>query len=148
MPAHVVWAFAGVRALYDDGARKPQDVGATTPSPSTRPPQGAAADGLRRQAHHLSPPRRDVLARLAPFLRASQPWTAHAPLPGGDFRLDGLAALIERTRQRYPFLTDDHVRRLVGAYGTRVENILNRPPGSTISACASAPTLPPPRYAT
>ena len=25
--ADVVWAFAGVRALYDDGARKPQDIG-------------------------------------------------------------------------------------------------------------------------
>ena len=25
--ADVVWAYAGVRALYDNGARKPQDVG-------------------------------------------------------------------------------------------------------------------------
>ena len=25
--ADVVWAFAGVRALYDDGAGKPQDIG-------------------------------------------------------------------------------------------------------------------------
>jgi glycerol-3-phosphate dehydrogenase len=46
-------------------------------------------------------------------------------LPGGDFPYNGTAALIERTRQRWPFLTDDHLRRLVGAYGTRVENILN-----------------------
>ena len=36
-----------------------------------------------------------------------------------------MAPLIERTRQRWPFLTDDHLRRLVGAYGTRVEAILN-----------------------
>src|SRR6185437_8950192 len=26
-PADVVWAFAGVRSLYDDGAGKPQDIG-------------------------------------------------------------------------------------------------------------------------
>ena len=33
-------------------------------------------------------------------------------------------ALIARTRRRWPFLTEDHARRLVGAYGTRVESVL------------------------
>lgn len=34
-------------------------------------------------------------------------------------------ALSERTRQRYPFLAELTVRRLVRAYGTRVTKILN-----------------------
>ena len=90
----------------------------------------------------------DVLDRLAHFFPRSRPWTAQSPLPGGDFVYDGVAALIARTQRRWPFLTDSHARRLVGAYGTRVESVLRRPPGSTISACASAPTSPPPRCAT
>ena len=66
----------------------------------------------------------DVLARLSHFFPRSRPWTANSPLPGGDFAYDGVAALVERTQRRWPFLTDDHARRLVGAYGTRVEHVL------------------------
>jgi glycerol-3-phosphate dehydrogenase len=47
-------------------------------------------------------------------------------LPGGDFVYDRAPELVERTRQQWPFLTDDHLRRLVGAYGTRVERVLQR----------------------
>ncbi len=32
--------------------------------------------------------------------------------------------MIERTRQRWKFLTADHARRLVSAYGTRVDRVL------------------------
>jgi glycerol-3-phosphate dehydrogenase len=35
-----------------------------------------------------------------------------------------VAALIERTQARWPFLRAEHAERLVGAYGTRVEQIL------------------------
>mgnify|MGYP001554808369 CR=1 FL=1 len=46
------------------------------------------------------------------------------PVPGGDFPHDGVDALVEQTLQRWPFLSDDHARRLTRAYGTRVENVL------------------------
>jgi glycerol-3-phosphate dehydrogenase len=45
-------------------------------------------------------------------------------LPGGDFAFDGLDALVKDTQQRWPFLTDEHARRLTRAYGTRLENVL------------------------
>jgi len=123
--ADVVWAFAGVRALYDDGAGKPQDVGRD---------YGLSLDQRRGVAPlmtvyggKLTTYRRlaeAVLAKLARFFPPTQPWTATSPLPGGDFGYDGLAALIEQTQQRWPFLTEAHTRRLVGAYGTRVDGIL------------------------
>ena len=37
---------------------------------------------------------------------------------------DGIAALVARTQAQWPFLAEPHVERLVGAYGTRVEAIL------------------------
>ncbi len=39
--------------------------------------------------------------------------------------MQGYDALSERTRQRYPFLAERTVRRLVRAYGTRVTRVLN-----------------------
>ena len=38
--------------------------------------------------------------------------------------MQGIDALSDRTRQRYPFLPEATVRRLVRAYGTRVTEIL------------------------
>ena len=124
-PADVVWAFAGVRSLYDDGAGKPQDIGreytlvlderfGEAPLLTV---YGGKITTYRRLAE-------DVLDRLAHFFPRSERWTAQRPLPGGDFPHDGVDALVEQTLQRWPFLSDDHARRLTRAYGTRVENVL------------------------
>ncbi len=123
--ADVVWAYAGVRALYDDGARKPQDIGRDYTLMLDKPfgeaplltVYGGKITTYRRLAEQ-------ALARLANFFPPSQPWTAQSSLPGGDFKYDGLDALIERTRRTWPFLSADHARRLTRAYGTRVSNVL------------------------
>ena len=123
--ADVVWAFAGVRSLYDDGARKPQDIGRDYVLMLDK--SFGAAPLLTVYGGKLTTFRRlaeDVLARLSPFCPRLRPWTAKSPLPGGDFVYDGAPTLIEGTRRRWPFLTEDHARRLVGAYGTRVEQVL------------------------
>jgi glycerol-3-phosphate dehydrogenase len=121
----VVWAYAGVRALYDDGARKAQNVGrdyvlkldagrAVAPLLTV---YGGKITTYRRLAE-------DALAKLAKFLPPGKPWTAHSALPGGDFACDGVEALVERTQQSWRFLAADQTRRLVRAYGTRVKSIL------------------------
>jgi glycerol-3-phosphate dehydrogenase len=123
--ADVVWAFAGVRSLYDDGARKPQDIGRDYVLMLDK--SFGAAPLLTVYGGKLTTFRRlaeDVLARLSPFFPRLRPWTAKSSLPGGDFVYDGAPTLIEGTRRRWPFLTEDHARRLVGAYGTRVEQVL------------------------
>jgi glycerol-3-phosphate dehydrogenase len=125
----VVWAFAGVRSLYDDGARKPQDVGRDYTlilderfgEAPVLTVYGGKITTYRRLAE-------DALQRLAHFFPRSRPWTAPrhspSPLPGGDFVYDGVETLVERTRRTRPFLTEDHARRLVRAYGTRVDRVL------------------------
>ena len=123
--ADVVWAYAGVRSLYDDGAGKPQDIGRdyalildkTFGQAPLLTIYGGKLTTYRRLAE-------DALARLSRFFPRSRPWTANSPLPGGDFVYDGVPVLVARTQRQWPFLTDDHARRLVGAYGTRVENVL------------------------
>jgi glycerol-3-phosphate dehydrogenase len=125
----VVWAFAGVRSLYDDGAHKPQDIGREYElifdERSGEAPLLTVYGGKITTYRHLA---EDALGRLAHLFPASGSWTgswtAHSPLPGGDFAYDGFEAIVEHTLQRWPFLSDDHARRLTHAYGTRVENVL------------------------
>jgi glycerol-3-phosphate dehydrogenase len=123
--ADAVWAYAGVRALYDDGARKPQDIGRAY---TLALDAGAgAAPLLTVYGGKLTTFRRlaeDALARLARYFPPSRPWTADSSLPGGDFAYDGLATLLERTLLQWPFLRREHAERLVGAYGTRADQVL------------------------
>jgi glycerol-3-phosphate dehydrogenase len=124
--ADVVWAFAGVRSLYDDGAHKPQDIGREYELILDEPT--GAAPLLTVYGGKITTYRRlaeDAMGKLAHLFPASRSWTAQSPLPGGDFAYDGFDALAKRTLQRWPLLSDDHAVRLVHAYGTRVENVLN-----------------------
>ena len=45
-------------------------------------------------------------------------------MPGGDFPVDGVPALIAKLQASYPFLDEPWARRLVRAYGTDAEDIL------------------------
>src|SRR5262245_18238583 len=124
-PEQVVATFSGVRSLYDDHAAKPKDLSrdyvlALDAGPDAAPLlsiYGGKITTARRLAE-------TALARLAPFLRPRPTWTDRVPLPGGDFPWDGLGALVERARQRWPFLAEAHALRLARAYGTRLERIL------------------------
>jgi glycerol-3-phosphate dehydrogenase len=130
-PADVVWAYAGVRSLYDDGARKPQDVGRdytliydkTFGEAPLLTVYGGKLTTYRRLAE-------EVLDRLSHFFPRLPRWTANSPLPGGDFVFDGAPVLIARTQRQWPFLTEKHTRRLIAAYGTRVDRVLGKANGS------------------
>ena len=121
----MVWSFAGVRSLYDDGSKRAQDVTRdyvlTLDEPSGEAPlltvYGGKITTYRRLAEH-------ALERLAHLVDAGPPWTKDSRLPGGEFPHDGLAALVTTTRRSRPFLSEAHARRLVRAYGIRVERVL------------------------
>ncbi len=121
----VVWAFAGVRALYDDGSRRSQDVsrdyvieldesGGAAPLLTV---YGGKITTYRRLAEH-------VLDRLAHLIKSGPPWTERSHLPGGDFAPGELNDLVTMTRKSRPFLDEQHACRLVRAYGTRVDRVL------------------------
>jgi glycerol-3-phosphate dehydrogenase len=124
-PADVVWSFAGVRSLYDDGSKRGQDVSRDyvlrLQERAGRAPLltvfGGKITTYRRLAEH-------ALERLAHVIPVREAWTGRSHLPGGEFPHDGLAALVAKTRKSWPFLHERHAGRLVRAYGTRVERVL------------------------
>ncbi len=126
-PEQVVWSFSGVRPLYDDGASEAKaatreyvfELDGGAGAPALLNVIGGKITTFRRLAEA-------ALERIAPFLPArGRPWTAEAPLPGGDFPADGFDALVGDIAASYPFLVPAHARRLARAYGTRAGEMLN-----------------------
>src|SRR6202023_2834185 len=118
----VVWAFAGVRALYDDGSRRSQDV--TRDYVLELDESGGAAPLLTVYGGKITTYRRlaeHALDRLAPLIKSGPPWTERSHLPGGDFAPGELDALVGMTRKQRLFLADHHVRLLWRAYGPRAD---------------------------
>ena len=125
-PADVVWAYSGVRPLYDDGASEAKaatrdyvfDLDDTVAGAPLLSIFGGKITTYRRLAEA-------VLARLAPrFPSMGRPWTEYAPLPGGDFAVDGRAGLAADIAARAPFLDAATANRLARAYGTEATSIL------------------------
>jgi glycerol-3-phosphate dehydrogenase len=121
----VKWAFAGVRSLYDDGSKKPEDV--TRDYHLALDKRSREAPVLTVYGGKITTYRRlaeAVLEQLRRFFRAPPAWTKGTPLPGGDFAWDALEGQVAKAQQTWPFLEEDHARRLVQAYGTRIDRVL------------------------
>src|ERR1051325_1290206 len=125
LPDQVVYAFAGVRQLYDDGASRAKDL--TREYVLELEARAGQAPLLTIHGGKITTYRRlaePALRRLAPYLKVGRPWTADTPLPGGEFPYDGIEALTARGGGLWPFLTEASARRLVRAYGTRLDRIM------------------------
>ena len=121
--ADVVWAYSGVRPLYDDGASEAKaatrdyvlDLDGAAGEAPLLSIFGGKITTYRRLAEA-------ALARLTPALPELANrvgWTAASALPGGDFPVDGGPALVEDLRTRFPFIPPDLASRYVRTYGTR-----------------------------
>jgi glycerol-3-phosphate dehydrogenase len=68
------------------------------------------------------------LAMLLPHLPAvsgqAAGWTGRESLPGGDFPTDGFETQLAAAGARYPFLPEPTLRRLLRAYGTRIDRLI------------------------
>ena len=122
-PADVVWTYAGVRPLRDDGASAAQEatrdyVLELDGTPPVLSVFGGKITTFRRLAE-------SAMDRIAPFFPGLPPrWTAGAALPGGDFPWDGFASVRDGLARRYPFLAPATAARLTRAYGTRAAALL------------------------
>jgi glycerol-3-phosphate dehydrogenase len=124
-PDELVWSFSGVRALYDDGSKRPEDV--TRDYELVLDQKKNLAPLLTVYGGKITTHRKlaeAAMDKIGKFFKTLPPWTASSHLPGGDFPADGFYALVGETIGRWPFLSEPHARRLVRAYGTRVERIL------------------------
>jgi glycerol-3-phosphate dehydrogenase len=129
IPEDVVWTYAGVRPLYDDGASEAKaatrDYVFELDTPGGAPLlsiYGGKITTYRRLAE-------EALERLSPYLRsakAREGWTAKSPLPGGDMDVSAIPPLSAELVRNYPFLNAAHANRLAHAYGTRAAKLLGR----------------------
>jgi len=126
-PADVVWTYAGVRPLYDDGA---SEAKAATREYVFELDTPGGAPLLSIYGGKITTHRRlaeEALEKLAPYLngaKAREGWTGKTPLPGGVIDVSAIGALSAEFMRNHPFLTAAHANRLAHAYGTRASRLL------------------------
>jgi glycerol-3-phosphate dehydrogenase len=129
MQSDVVWTYAGVRALIDDGSGRPEAATRgyrlSLSEPAEGPPLLGVWGGKITSYRHLSESAVDMLARRLDSL-SGPGWTAHKPLPGGDFPMNAQADMVELLTVEYPFLRENDALRIGRAYGTRAGRWLDR----------------------
>lgn len=122
-PADVVWSYAGVRPLIDDGSGKPEAATRGYRIELSDESQGAPLlnvfGGKLTVYRHLAQEAVDRLATRLP-LTPNSGWTAEEALPGGEFHFAGFPAVAEMVAERYPFFEARTARRLAHAYGSDV----------------------------
>jgi glycerol-3-phosphate dehydrogenase len=125
--ADVVWSYAGVRALIDQGDSRPEAASRgyridldTSPG---KAPLLSVFGGKITTYRRLS---EEAVSQLAPYIAEFEKphWTASEALPGGDFPVQGIDALIADLAARYPFLGAIDTRRIATAYGMLAPNWL------------------------
>ncbi len=124
-PDEVVWTYAGVRPLYDDGEAAQsvtRDFVLELDAPAGVAPLLSIFGGKITTYRRLA---EDALTKLAPWLAGAGPtWTRGATLPGGDFPIDGFEQLVDELGRAFAFLPASLLRRLARAYGTRCRELL------------------------
>ncbi|WP_108663706.1 glycerol-3-phosphate dehydrogenase [Acuticoccus kandeliae] len=122
----IVWSFAGVRPLFDDGASKAQEA---TRDYVLRTEGGHGEAALLNVfGGKLTTYRKLAEAAAAKVGELIGPrgkaWTAGAPLPGGHMPLEAAANYGAALRETYQFLPERLARRLARLYGLRAQAIL------------------------
>lgn len=125
-PEDVVWSYSAVRPLLDDGASKAQE--ATRDYVLRVEGEGSEPRLLNIFGGKITTYRKlaeSVLAEVDTALgRATHRWTGRAPLPGGDFAMDGYDALVAQFAAKHPYLDHTTARRLVRSYGSLAHEVL------------------------
>ena len=82
-----------------------------------------------------------AVSLLTPFYPMSPRWTANARLPGGDFAWDRFETEVDMARERWRFLSEREAQRLVGAYGSRLAEVLGEAKSRDELGAAFGPEL-------
>ncbi len=124
-PDQVVWTYAGVRALADEGHGSAQsatrDYVLTLDAPAGQPPLVSVYGGKITTFRRLA---EGVMDKLKGRLTMGPAWTATKPMPGGDLGPGGLDGLLAAFATEYPWLAAAYRRRLALAYGARARTML------------------------
>jgi glycerol-3-phosphate dehydrogenase len=126
-PAEIVWSYSGVRPLHDDGADNPSAVTRDYVLKLDAP--GGQAPVLNIYGGKITTYRRlaeEAVGKIAGALgHAGTPWTGKAALPGGAFGGLDLPGFEAEMARRHPWLVPATLRRLVRAYGSDLDTLLD-----------------------
>ena len=150
VPADVVWSFAGVRPLLDDGSGSASAVTRDyfLDLDATLAPLLTVWGGKLTACRKLAEEAVDLLA--APLGLAQPAWTEHASLPGGDLSAWIGAAqrpdtdferFVLALQARHAWLPAALARRLARGYGARVDLLLGRAQDMAALGAEVAPGL-------
>ncbi len=121
-PADLVWSYAGLRPLHDDGAASASAVTRDYVLALDAPDGGAPL--LSIYGGKITTYRRLAEAALVKLRIDGASWTAGTPLPGGDIPHGDFEAFVSDLSAATPFLAPAQARRLARAYGTRAAALL------------------------
>jgi glycerol-3-phosphate dehydrogenase len=124
----IVSTYSGVRPLYDDHADSDSTVtrdyvfelDAEEDAAPILSIYGGKITTFRKLAEH-------ALEKLSGHLPMRDAWTKDAPLPGGD--MADFEEFLKRTGERHSWLPPKLLRRLVRAYGTRIDRVIGTADG-------------------
>jgi glycerol-3-phosphate dehydrogenase len=120
----VVWSYAGVRALFDDGSKDASEVTRDYVLDLDAPAGGAKL--LSVFGGKITTYRRLAEQALGKLGVAGASWTAGEPLPGGDIPEGDFGAFVQELTVAHRYIPATLARRLARAYGTRATRILGR----------------------
>jgi len=124
---NVLWAYSGVRPLYDDGSPDPSavtrdyhfelDTGAGQQDAPLLSIFGGKITTYRKLAEH-------ALEKLESWFPGTRAWTHTEVLPGGDFGGRDFQAVLADFRARRPDLDRQWLARLLRRHGTLADAVL------------------------
>lgn len=125
-PEDIVWSFAGLRPLFDDGSDDPgsisRDYVLEMDQPEGLAPILSVFGGKLTTARQLA---ESVVDHLKPsFPDLSDPWTEQGVLPGGEF--ENYQDFVDNLMQDFPSLDQDYLSALARRHGTNVGAILGK----------------------
>lgn len=124
-PSDVVWSYAGVRPLYDDGESDPSDVTReyvlALDADAGQPPLLSVFGGKITTSRKLAEHALETLE--AAGVPMAKGWTDAAPLPGGD--IVSFEAFLKELSESYPDLDPGWLGSLSRRHGTRVRSVLD-----------------------
>lgn len=123
----VVWAYSGIRPLFDDGEAAAQETTRDYVLELDGEGNDAALlniyGGKITTYRHLA---EEAVGMIAKDLAVDRKgWTEGAKLPGGDFAGEDGDAISQRLLALCPALTSDIATRLVRTYGTKAADFLD-----------------------
>jgi glycerol-3-phosphate dehydrogenase len=125
-PSDAVWSFAGVRPLLDEEEADPskitRDYAFALDGGNGTPPLLTVFGGKLTTYRPLA---EKALARLAPFFPGlARPWTALAPLPGGDFQGRTADEVLAELARDYPGIDREILRGVFRRHGLLARDVL------------------------